>query len=232
MAFVATDPSTSTAVKSGWPLLLANQAALEAALDKDHDFTTGGGQSGDHQRITMPEVSEEAGEASHATWWNESGVIKFRYGTGTVRILSADGDVIPAATKMWFYADTAPTGWTIDSTPSDELLAVKGGSTYTTGGVQAGTWTQPNHTHTTPSFTLTASEMPTHTHDYPKSSGGIANLDDGVPASSGTGDEVQIQTVSTGGGGAHNHGATGNGATANTWRPSARVGIICSKDAY
>lgn len=46
-------------------------------------------------------------------------------------------DEIPAGTKMWFYANSAPTGWTIDSTPSDELLAIKGGSTYTAGGTTA-----------------------------------------------------------------------------------------------
>ncbi len=231
MAFDKAVPATSTPVKTGWPQLLANQTALETAVDKDHDFTTGGGQSGDHQRITMPEVSEEAGEASHATWWNESGVIKFRYGTGTVRILSADGDVIPAATKMWFYADTAPTGWTIDATPSDELLAVKGGSTYATGGAQAGTWSQPNHTHTTGDVTLSISEMPAHTHDNIRQavsdSGGTSSVAAAVAPN-----DADTLTNSTGGDTAHNHGATGNGATANTWRPSARVGIICSKDAY
>ena len=66
-------------------------------------------------------------------------------------------DLIPAGSVIWFYADTAPTGYTILAGSSDELLAVKGGSTFTTGAAQAGTWTQDGHA-------LTSSETATHTH--------------------------------------------------------------------
>ncbi len=62
---------------------------------------------------------------------------------------------IPPATKMWFYQNVAPSGWVLDATPADALLAVRGGSgAYSgDGGTQAGTWTQPGHTHTGPSHT-------------------------------------------------------------------------------
>jgi hypothetical protein len=69
-------------------------------------------------------------------------------------------------TKIFFYQNTAPTGWTIDATAADGLLAVKGGSAAynISGGAQAGTWTQPTHTHTQPTHTHT---QPTHTHTQP-----------------------------------------------------------------
>ena len=77
-----------------------------------------------------------------------------------------DGRFIPAGTKMWFYQNTAPTGWVIDSTPADAILAVKGGSAAynVNGGMAAGTWTHPTHTHTGPLHTHTG---PSHTHTGP-----------------------------------------------------------------
>jgi len=59
-----------------------------------------------------------------------------------------------AGTKMWFYQDVAPAGWTLDVAPGDELLAVKGGAEAynAAGGTVAGTWTvagltKDAHTH-------------------------------------------------------------------------------------
>ena len=77
-----------------------------------------------------------------------------------------DARFIPAGTKMWFYQNTAPTGWVIDSTPADAILAVKGGSAAynVNGGMAAGTWTHPTHTHTGPLHTHTG---PSHTHTGP-----------------------------------------------------------------
>lgn len=123
-------------------------------------------------------------------------------------------DLVPSGQAIWFYADSAPTGYTIVSGSSDELLAVKGGSTYTTGAAQAGTWTQEGHA-------LTSSETATHTHDTNAT----------TQASSGSGPTIYCYASSnpqTGsalsGGGAgseHNHGAT--------WRPLARIGLVCLK---
>ncbi len=135
---------------------------------------------------------------------------------------------LPTATKVWFWQNVAPTGWTIDATAAtDAVLAVKAGAgTYAVaGGSSAGTWTQPNHLHTTGDHTLSVAEIPSHTH--------VAwSLSVGIGAASGSG-YIQNTTATspTGGGGSHNHGNTGNSATANTWRPVANVGIICSRDA-
>lgn len=150
------------------------------------------------------------------------------------------GGGLEAGAKTWFYADSAPDGWTIDATVADALLALKGGSqAYNVdGGNLAGTWTQPNHT-------LTEAEIPAHDHGsagahthtaYRQyayvSAGSPANVGSG--ASVGTVSESSATTTDTvdsdgahthtsvGGSGAHNHGAT--------YRPYACLGIVCSKD--
>jgi trimeric autotransporter adhesin len=137
---------------------------------------------------------------------------------------------IPSGTKMVFYQDTAPTGWTIANTLDDKVLYVTKGSAAsgeTGGGVHSsGTWTQPNHVHTTGDFTLTTDEMPSHRHGIgytvsATSSGGTVY---------GASANVNATSTYTGGGKAHNHGDTGNGATANTWRPAAYCVIIATKD--
>ncbi len=163
--------------------------------------------------------------------------------------------VIPPATKMWFYQNVAPSGWVLNATPADALLAVRGGSgAYSgDGGTQAGTWTQTGHTHTGPSHshgigshthntsnhTLTIAQIPSHTHTFNGGGYGAIHLADnaGYAYAGGT-------TAAAGGGQPHNHGATGVGtgntevggtgatgssATAATWRPLAQLGIICTK---
>jgi hypothetical protein len=132
-------------------------------------------------------------------------------------------------TKMWFFAnsDSQIPGWTQTGT-GDTLLAVKGGSTYTQGGIAQGTWQQVGHS-------LTGAEMPRHAHGV-FGAGSVAGSGAQVkgfkanPLAStpplqpwatnftgGTSTEEQATNGSP-----HNHG--------NTWRPFANVGIICEKD--
>ena len=151
---------------------------------------------------------------------------------------------IDATTKMLFYMDTAPTGWTIDNTLDDKVVFVTKGSAaggQTGGGVHStGTWTQPNHvhagpshTHTTAAMTLATTQIPAHTH--PLRIVGTGAAGDRIVGADLT---DPTTTGSTGGGLSHEHGATGsggtgdtgNGATANTWRPAAYCMIICSKN--
>jgi len=147
-------------------------------------------------------------------------------------------DSVPTGTKMWFYQNTAPTGWTIDATPADAVLAVKGGSQAfnANGGTQAGTWTQPNHTHTTGDVTLTAAQsgLPAHTHNILNGQQGTGAQPNVRAYLEGLGTHPEagyiVANAAANAASAHNHGATGNGATANTWRPLAQLGIICTKD--
>lgn len=50
-------PAATTSLKQSNPQILANNAAIEAALDQDHDFTTGGTQTGKHNKVTLIETA-------------------------------------------------------------------------------------------------------------------------------------------------------------------------------
>lgn len=140
-----------------------------------------------------------------------------------------------AGTKAWFYQNTAPTGWTLDATPADALLAVKGGSNAynANGGTQQGTWTQPGHTHDVGTYAIPAISLKTNsktTH-----SAGVKCVIDGdgdiyAPYQGGDIAAHDVPTTSINNSAAAITGASANGATAATWRPLAQVGIICTKD--
>ncbi len=147
--------------------------------------------------------------------------------------------------KMIFYADVAPTGWTLLNTLDDKILYITKGSAAggQTGGAAhtTGTWTQPNHTHTGPSHTHTGPSHthtgPSHTHTHSHGKGGylldgLATTADGVSTdtnalASGTDATGASGTDATGASGT---AATGTSATVNTWRPSAYCSIICAKN--
>jgi len=126
-----------------------------------------------------------------------------------------------AGNKVWSYANTAWTGWTIVAV-TDSVLAVKGGSNAynVTGGQTAGTWTQPSHT-------LTYAEIPAHTHGISYEASGVGVYKNPIGATGTTQTDTDaIQSTggsSSPGGGAHSHGTT--------YRPLAAVGVIISKDA-
>ncbi len=161
---------------------------------------------------------------------------------------------IPASTKMLFYQDTAPSGWTIVTTIDDALVYFTKGSAAggNTGGATktSSTWTQPNHTHTTGWHALTEVEMPYHTH-YVSAHTHLCATTNGVryggyePGGAGSsyswGYDYGAQAPPTDSGGAgyttyaggwngHNHGATDGYATASTWRPLGYCVIICTKN--
>ena len=168
---------------------------------------------------------------------------------GNVKPLAIPGeDTFPSGTKMLFYQDTAPAGWTIQNTLDDKLAFVTKGSAaggQTGGGVQSsGSWTisgasQAGHTHTGPSHTHTG---PSHTHTVPRNgwgevAGGVSGrlVTDSV---SGPPNQASADNTS----GASGTGATGAGGTDETsiatpsitfdgtWRPAAYCFIVCAKD--
>jgi len=113
------------------------------------------------------------------------------------------------AIKLWFYANAVPTGWAEIGSIGDTLLAIKGGTTYTTGGDTAGAWQLPDHK-------LEIAEMPKHHHTYTlrySENKNGATVSSTVGGSRNTGD--------TGGDQPHNHG--------DTYRPAARVGVVGTK---
>ncbi|KKM05146.1 hypothetical protein LCGC14_1757050 [marine sediment metagenome] len=248
MVFDSGKPEAGIAAKLLDDRVRVNNEALQPAFAEDHAFpNNAAGQTGRHNKVALTDVAgDEAGRVNHHTNWNDAGTWKARSGTGAVHKVTLDGDVIPAGTKMWFYKDTAPTNWTIDGTVTgDELLAVKKlGTVYTPGGGTGtgATWTQPNHTHAVGTYGVVG-----HTHDIPIDGYAQRGGDFGTCVAGsmvvGSGiDEVgdQLQSVRRAGAALNTSaatapaigGASAAGATANTWRPVARVGIICTKDAY
>lgn len=139
----------------------------------------------------------------------------------------------PIGTKLWFYQDTVPVStayWAIVPNTGDRLLAVKGGSSYTTGGTvtNASNWQQ------TDAF-LTVEQMPAHAHTARVrkcKSGTLTSLFAGTQETSS---QNTAQTRFTGGTGSTDiHSTDPAGATkghnhGNTWRPAGAVGIICQK---
>ncbi len=156
--------------------------------------------------------------------------------------------------KMWVYINAAGDGWTIDATVVDRVLSVKGGTQAynTTGGSGAGTWTQPNHTHT-----FTSDLAGDHIHQVRKynagNSGQIYDVDgilrniawSNIGTSSYTYDIETDRSYDPPGGdpivyrrsdnkswyseetGEHDHGGTNDdAATAATYRPLAAVGTL------
>ena len=132
--------------------------------------------------------------------------------------------------KTWIYANAAADGWVVDSTVTDKVLALKGGTTYTTGGATAGSWTISGiaHTHTGPSHTHTG---PSHSHPIPEAGWSPgANLN-GAWWGGGIPDAYRAYGATSAGGtgatGAAGTGATGSGgASDGTWRVAAAVGTL------
>lgn len=212
------------------------------------------------QEGTSPRQWEIDDVVSHRVTAEELGLIITDIDTNKTNIADNDSDILnhesriaalenyleaPAGTKLYFYQDVPPTGWTYDSGVTDKILAIKGGAEAydVAGGTQAGSWTQPNH------ILLTA-EIPSHTHGsgstgsggshghsfggstprYGTSGvtggfgtylyGGNKDVSAAVTINSGG---VHTHTINNeGGGGTHNHGTT--------HRPYGAVGIIATKD--
>lgn len=173
------------------------------------------------------EILENEGTEASPTWTARATISSGTTPTALTVNMRGDRNV----TKCWFYLDAAPTGWTIDETPADALLCVKGGSNAynTAGGAQAGTWTQ-NHIHTTGDVTLTTSQIPDHTHGVNGNPGGGGAPGEWRALSGNSNTVTEGSTLGmqeSAGGSAHNHGNTSTPTTA-TWRPLAQVGIIAT----
>jgi len=152
------------------------------------------------------------------------------------------------AYKVWVYANSAGDGWVLDSSLTDRVIAIKGGSQAynTNGGAAAGSWTIAAHTHShTHSFSSGS-----HVHQWYDSTG-VNSTTDNTYNSSGTsisisntnkqyGKGIEIFTGDIDGGtclspdsytsAVTTSGTTGSDATAGggitTFRPAAAVGTL------
>ena len=217
-------PGDSDAISDGAGRIRDLKEAIQERMAHDHYMTVGGTNAdhGEHQKIIFHEP-----ESSYPVPGENKGALYTKNVSDKAELHWTDEDgnnlpltsagallAVPVGTKMYFYQDTAPTGWTYDSAVVDRVLSVKGGAQAynANGGTEAGTWTQPGHT-------LTTDEMPAHTHDYTPPT--YEGRDNGsyTTARAST---VVTASAPAGGGSSHNHGTT--------YRPYAAIGIIATKD--
>ena len=125
-----------------------------------------------------------------------------------------------SGTRMIFAQNTAPTGWTKDTTNYDQhALRVTTGTAATGGTVDfttafasvgvsvSGSTNAVATSGTVQNHTLSTAQMPSHTHTYQGSSGTTS----GNQGKTGPANYSPNRTTSaTGGGGAHSHGFQGS----------------------
>jgi hypothetical protein len=131
---------------------------------------------------------------------------------------SAAAAAFDAGTRMMFAQTAAPTGWTKDTTNyNNHALRVVTGSVTPSGGTVDFTTAFASQAvagsvGTSGSFTLSTSEMPSHSHGN-----SIAGNFGGTSAfATGVNPGGNLNTQSTGGGGSHSHsGGTFTGTAIN-----------------
>ena len=210
--------------------------------------TDGLAQADDHLRLIKSTVK--------ATFPNLTGAVtathtELNYVDGvTSNIQTQLNEMIPSGTKMLFQQTSAPTGWTKITTHNDKALRVVSG-TASTGGSVAFTTAFASQTPagtisnsvsgSTASHTLTASQIPAHSHSMGQNTRVQVGFDNGTAyagkTTSGNSGPITYSTQNnTGGGGGHSHGV-GTLAVSSTFTGTAidlSVNyvdvIICQKD--
>jgi hypothetical protein len=225
-------PADGDNVSEGAERIRDGKVGIRERMEKDHYMDIAGTDAdhGEHKWVTLREqgaapsnvankgflYTKDVSGATELFYEDDDGTEIQLTNGGSIN-LPSDVVTFPAGTKMVFYQDTAPTGWTIQNTLDDKLLFITKGSAaggQTGGGAHStGTWTQPSHT-------LTEAEIPSHRHALMNST----NTHDEMYGAGQAGDNAGSTQYSgyTGGGGAHSHGTT--------WRPAAYCAIIASKN--
>ena len=148
-------------------------------------------------------------------------VLKFRNGDDTdwCGLFPAD-----SSQKLWFYRNTAMDGFVVDTNVTDKVVALKGGSTYVSAGVD----TQGSY----------GMDALAHTHEFLL----INDGDNQQDTFDSDGNQVDMPAVTSGSGAykllaalatpsfyvrAVKNAYTGSCEwTQNTWRPAAAVGTL------
>lgn len=125
---------------------------------------------------------------------------------GTTWVSAAAGGGFAAGTRLSFQQTSAPTGWTKDTTAAinDSMLRLVTGTASSGGSTAFSTW---NAGTSTGAFTLSTSEMPSHTHSYDQAGNAASG---GGKGNNFFRSNSSVSTGSTGGGGSHSHSLTLN----------------------
>ncbi len=154
-------------------------------------------------------------------------ILKVYNGTRSAWYGVMTGDI---SQKMIVYRNDQLDSWVIDTSVTDSVVAIKGGSVYTTGGATAGTWQSSTHALSvaeTPAHAHPGTSQGSHSHTVPAYNGGgsspwrlSATKDSTLVLNQGTTSAGAITIASQGGGGTHVHEADAN------VRPTAAVCTI------
>jgi len=140
---------------------------------------------------------------------------------GTIWTSAANPPAFTSGTLMLFQQTSAPTGWTKQTTHDNKALRVVSGSASSGGSVgfttafasQAVSGSIGNTTAagTVGSYTLTSSDIPSHSHEImPKLGGSNAGFGAYLQGATNAGGNANNTTTGlTGGGGGHSHSFTG-----------------------
>jgi len=236
-----TIPGDSDNISEGAQRIRNFKRDIRERVAQDHYMDLAGTQAdhGEHKKVTFqaPLASDPTNAANKGYLYTKDvsskAELHWEDEDGNVGQITNAGAVMafPSGTKLLFYQDTCPAGWTIDSTMNDKVLLVTKGSAAggETGGTEhsTGTWQQPDHT-------LTIDEIPAHYHFngvgdnhsgsyiYNASQVGVPGVATKYLSSEYGSPSYQGLTSETGGGSAHDHG--------DTWRPAGYNVICCVKD--
>jgi len=152
------------------------------------------------------------GGANYTTVAGDSALVYALAGVVYVSLIRADGLPIinggsfASGTRMTFNQTAAPTGWTKDITAglNDSIMRIVTG-TVGSGGSNA--FTTFNNQTSTSAYTLSITDIPSHTHDTVIGPYG-SSFGTGFNNSSGNGGSATFTSSAKGGGGAHSHGLT------------------------
>lgn len=221
MAWDSANPTTTSKIKDGPAVFIANWDVIEDWSATEHYGLDNATLSGRHKpglcgvvMVNTTTIIDALTDVPCAIAFDTTLQV-FKYNTGAA--WTNIGGPIEQGTKMLFYANTAPTGWTLANTLNDKLVFVTKGSAaggQTGGGAHStGTWTWTGHEHAIAA------------HDH----GGTGTKTADVEV------EAYVEYASYGTA-PHAHTITTQTLTLNsnaddaTWRPAAYCFIICTKD--
>lgn len=213
-----TAPAGSSNISSGDDAIRTLKTQIREIVDVDHDFPSSGqaADNGQHKKVTLQEQANLGTGAVNATLLGSqtaSGKGELVYtdeDDNDIQITSGGklcclGSGVPwrAGDLLISSSTSTPSGWTDVSTTYDNKFIRIGDDTplTTTGGADT-----HDHGGTSGSHTLTAAEIPAHTHTinvYNRDGSGAYASESNGSSSTGT-----YTTSSIGGGGGHDHTIT------------------------
>lgn len=128
-------------------------------------------------------------------------------GPGNAPSWQIEGGGLTSGTRLMFQQSAAPTGWTKETNAAYNNVALRVVTGTVSNGGADDFSTVFGASKTTASHTLTAAQMPSHTHSLTAVTSGGFNLST-TPAGSTSGGPVGIGTSSAGGDGGHSHNLT------------------------